>query len=239
MVCDDFALLHDSIRAGLALCGVSMISTGSITEALRVLESQAVELIFLDLDLPGINGYEGLKQIRELAPETRIVIISGFSDRPHVEAAFKKGASGFIAKGGGTDFIATMVSAIQGASPIPSDAAEQILGGRPLVAMIRRLMTLTPKERLVCDLINVAMCNKSIAKALNLGEATVKTHVANACKKLAVKARLDISVLLSVVYTEPGFRDAWLAGERKWLDLDSVDEASLDAASLLPVRRAA
>jgi DNA-binding NarL/FixJ family response regulator len=100
LVVDD----HDAVRR--ALCDRIQASfgqfrlreAGTVNEALRIVESERVDLVLMDFRLPGMDGVDGTRMVLERSPHTSVVMVSGYDDSSHRSAARKAGAQGFVSK---------------------------------------------------------------------------------------------------------------------------------------------
>lgn len=88
--------LCDRIRASFSQ--FQLREAGSVDEALRIVESEKVDLVLMDFRLPGTDGVNGTRLVLERSPQTSVVMVSGFDDRSHRSAASKAGARAFVSK---------------------------------------------------------------------------------------------------------------------------------------------
>lgn len=202
IIADDHVMLREGLRPFVERIapGTLVQDAGSFPEALALIEADpAVDLLILDIKMPGMNGFQGLSTIKARFPAIRCVILSAVADRDHVLEAIRLGADGFIPKhlSGGA-----MVSALQlvmsGERFIPSmlmDPAGQGPGSgdRSSGDLISRL---TPRERDILNLLREGLPNKVIAARLDVSEVTVKSHLGNMFRKLGVQNRLQAMRIL-------------------------------------------
>ncbi len=153
-----------------------------------------VELVLLDLTMPGARGFSTLLHVRGEYPEIPVVIISS-NDHPRIiRRAQQFGAAGFIPKSAPAEDIAAAVAAVlDGGSWFPPMAAERSEADAELAA---RLAQLTPQQFRVLLCIADGLLNKQIAHDLGLAENTVKVHVTAILKKLACYSRTQAAVLV-------------------------------------------
>ena len=153
-----------------------------------------VELVLLDLTMPGARGFSTLLHVRGEYPEIPVVIISS-NDHPRIiRRAQQFGAAGFIPKSAPAEDIAAAVAAVlDGGSWFPPMAAERSEADAELAA---RLAQLTPQQFRVLLCIADGLLNKQIAHELGLAENTVKVHVTAILKKLACYSRPQAAVLV-------------------------------------------
>lgn len=159
-----------------------------------LLEHPEVELVLLDLTMPGARGFSSLLHVRGEYPEVPVVIISS-NDHPRViRRAQQFGAAGFIPKSAPAEDIGgAIASVLDGGSWFPPMAAEQSASDAELAV---RLAQLTPQQFRVLMCLADGLLNKQIAHELGLAENTVKVHVTAILKKLECYSRTQAAVLV-------------------------------------------
>ena len=200
------AALIDVIR--MTFPGVELLQATSISGALDVVAGgDAIDLILLDLSMPGTTGLLGALRIRMAAPRSALVIVSAHDDSRIVGSAIALGISGYIPKstpkGELTDLICSI---LDGAVCVPkrlvmAPAAKQARADAQ--AILRELGTLTPQQLCVLDMICHGLQNKQIAHELNISTTTVKVHVTEVLRKLHVRSRTEAIVKVSVLDFNP------------------------------------
>jgi DNA-binding NarL/FixJ family response regulator len=162
-----------------------------LQDALRALsDGDAFDLVLLDYQMPGMNGFAGLAQARALAPNTPVAIISGTTHRDLAEAALDAGAAGFVPK---TLASRAMIAAVQVMITGEVFAPISLLLKEPEVAA--SLALLTRRETDVLRGICEGKSNKEIARDLDLQEVTVKLHVKTLSRKLSAKNRTHAAMI--------------------------------------------
>lgn len=153
-----------------------------------------VELVLLDLSMPGTHGFSALLHVRGEYPEVPVVVISS-NDHPRViRRAQQFGAAGFIPKSAPADAMGAAIEAVlDGGSGFPPMAAERSEADAELAA---RLAQLTPQQFRVLLCLADGLLNKQIAHELGLAENTVKVHVTAILKKLECYSRTQAAVLV-------------------------------------------
>lgn len=171
---------------------VQAASAQTLSAALQ--EHPEVELVLLDLTMPGVRGFSALLHVRGEYPEVPVVILSS-NDHPRViRRAQQFGAAGFIPKSAPAEDIAAAVEAVlDGGSWFPPMVAERSEADAALAA---RLAQLTPQQFRVLLCIADGLLNKQIAHELGLAENTVKVHVTAILKKLECYSRTQAAVLV-------------------------------------------
>jgi DNA-binding NarL/FixJ family response regulator len=182
-------------------------------EALAFLESSEVDLVLLDLQMPGQSGIEVTAEIKSRWPGSRVLILTSFNSRDMIYPALKAGASGYILKDAPPpDLLAAIKAIAAGGRYLGEEVASELLnnmetmspaghagtGGRGKgeapAGAVHSPGSLTPRELDVLRLIAQGLDNKDIAGRLYLSEKTVKTHVASILQKLDVKNRTQAAL---------------------------------------------
>lgn len=211
LIVDDHPLFREALRG--AVCAVleaaEVEEAESVEAACRVLERQRnMDLVLLDLGLPGVSGFEGLIALRSRFPRVPVVIVSGHDEPRVVEEAIRLGAAGFVPKSIGRPQLAQALQGVlSGEVYLPATAATRMRGaGRAEDGLAARLAELTPQQLRVLQMIRQGLLNKQIAHELGIGETTVKAHVSEVLRKLKVisrtqavieTARLDLPALIA------------------------------------------
>jgi DNA-binding NarL/FixJ family response regulator len=176
-----------------------VIETGSLDEAIeRLSDPGGADLALFDLAMPGMESAASLRAVRECFPDLRIAVVSASSRRSDILQALEAGVHGYVPKSLGANDLAYALEAISsGRIYVPASladvAGERAPEGPQIVqreeAPSSPLEGLTPRQRDVLGLIVQGYSNKEIARALNLGEGTVKVHVAALFRGLRVTSR--------------------------------------------------
>ena len=154
-----------------------------------------IDLILLDLDIPGAEGFNTLHSIRNLYPEIAVVIISGFEEADTIRKAMSLGAAGFIPKSTPVpEMIKAINDVIQGKLWVPDgefNLEEQV------VEQEDKLASLTPQQHRILLMFAEGLLNKQIAYELSLSESTIKSHASTIFLKLGVKSRTQAVIMLN------------------------------------------
>jgi DNA-binding NarL/FixJ family response regulator len=188
-------VLHERLPQFRTLEAASAATLGTALQ-----EHPEVELVLLDLSMPGARGFSSLLHVRGEYPEVPVVVISS-NDHPRViRRAQQFGAAGFIPKSAPAEAMGEAIEAVlDGGSWFPPMAAERSEADAELAA---RLAQLTPQQFRVLLCLADGLLNKQIAAALGLAENTVKVHVTAILKKLACYSRTQAAVLVRSLETE-------------------------------------
>lgn len=197
LIVDDHPMFREALRGAVefALGNAEVFEAGSIDAACAAIGSQpGIEIVLLDLSLPGTSGFDGLILLRSSFPRIPIMIVSGLDDPRIVTEAIRMGAAGFVPKSVDKSTLAHALSEVlSGSVFVPSDLA-QSLPTSPCAAagandIAARLAELTPAQIRVLQLIRHGRLNKQIAHELGVSETTVKAHVSEILRKLNVVSR--------------------------------------------------
>lgn len=202
LIADDHPLFREAIT-GVISSGfpdATTLETESLTSALEIAQAnEELDLILLDLNMPGMNGLNGLISLRNEAPTIPVVIVSAEEDKQIVLQAITYGAVGFITKSSSRDEMTQALEQILGGNVyLPSDI---IRSSQPENRRNQRredpqippelLSSLTRRQLLVLERMSKGESNKQIAYNLNIAETTVKAHVSAILRKLGVHNRIQ------------------------------------------------
>ena len=203
MIVDD----HPLFRDGLKRCLESkrdfrvVAAVGGGEEMWKAIRTQGrPEIVLMDVEMPGENGIELTKALREKQPEIRVVMLTAFSDPERVFSALKAGAVGYLLKNSPPDEIrATVDRAVDGEAMLSGEIAGRVLlefeRERQEARSREQLAGLTPREEEILKLLATGESNREIGKRLFISEQTVKNHVASIFRKLQVNDRTKAALL--------------------------------------------
>jgi DNA-binding NarL/FixJ family response regulator len=196
LIVDDHPLFCDALAMTLkAVAGFSSIETADRLESAmaRLDRAPPPDVIVLDLNLPDVNGLDGLIRLRGAAASVPVVVVSSLADNRVIGAALRAGAVGFIPKHSHRDVFRTAFEAIRaGEGYVPEGFVPQTDPNAPASQReeaIARLGLLTRQQAKILQLICEGMLNKQIAYDLSIAETTVKAHVTAIMRKLGVQSR--------------------------------------------------
>ncbi len=175
-------------------------SASSLSAALAA--HPGIELVLLDLTMPGTHGFSALLHVRGAYPQLPVVVISS-NDHPRIiRRAQQFGASGFISKAAAADAITAAIEAVlEGDTVFPSMAAELSQEDAELAA---RMAQLTPHQFKTLLYLADGLLNKQIAQEMGVTEHTVKVHVTAILKKLGCHSRTQVAVLVRNLEADGG-----------------------------------
>ncbi len=214
MIVDD----HAMVRSGLA-CFLQAYDDFEIVgeassglEATQLCGAYKPEVVLMDLKMPGMDGAEATRTIRERYPETRVLILTSFPEEALVQSAIKSGASGYLLKNATAEEIAHAIrSAVRGRSTFAPEAVQALIHTATQPPAIGN--DLTEREREILALMVRGMTNPQIGAQIYVSRATVRFHVSNILSKLNVANRTSavaLAVQTSLVPTpQPEAVEAW------------------------------
>ncbi|GHC58584.1 response regulator [Neogemmobacter tilapiae] len=193
LIVDDHPLFCDALALTLrAVAGLQKIDTADrLEQALERLDQALPDVVVLDLNLPDVQGLEGLIRIRALG--VPVIVVSSLTDDRVVGAVLQAGASGFVPKHAKRDAFRAAFDALrEGRVYLPEGfvpQAEGTSGNSPRDLALERLGLLTRQQAKILELICAGLLNKQIAHELAIAETTVKAHVTAIMRKLGVQSR--------------------------------------------------
>jgi DNA-binding NarL/FixJ family response regulator len=195
LIVDDHPLVLEALQRAITsvFSATRTVEARSIDEAKAAISAHAdIDVVMLDLALPGTRGFDGLLELRTLHPKLPIIVVSALEDPRIVHDVMRYGAAGFISKSATREEIAAGLQEVMSGSvtlpkgyqpPATSDALSQPDD------LVRKLQTLTPKQLSVLRMLRQGLLNKQIAHELQIEETTVKAHVSEILRKLNVASR--------------------------------------------------
>ena len=215
LIADDHPLFRAALtQAALAAApACEVLEAADLGNAIATLEADPrIDLVLLDLHMPGNHGLAGLVALRTQFPQVAVAVCSGHDDVRIVRRALDHGAAGFIPKRTDMADIRHAIAAMLDCETwLPADLHEALsrTASEPLDSdLAARLARLTAQQFRVLALIAEGLLNKQIADRLDVQERTVKAHVTAIFEKLGVRNRTQASLLLrDLALTEPGTRD--------------------------------
>ncbi len=203
IIVDDHPLFRDALRQALSdkFDDLEISEAGSLDGLSETLEDVSeVDLILLDLTMPGVKGFSGLMYLRAQFPEIPVVIVSANEDPGAIRRCIEFGSSGFIPKSLPVETIRDAVEAVlDGGVWTPPDLDLNASGDSETAELVSRLATLTPQQVRVLMMLSEGLLNKQIAYKLSVSEATVKAHVSAILQKLGVDSRTQAVIAVNKI----------------------------------------
>jgi DNA-binding NarL/FixJ family response regulator len=193
VIADDHPLFRGAMREAVSglLEHADIAEAGSFDEIAELLERGGdVDLILLDLTMPGVRGFSGLMYMRAQYPSVPVIVVSANDDPAAIRHCMQFGASGFIPKTLSIDEMRVAISrVINGGVWTPPDVDLKAGADTETAKLMSRMATLTPQQVRVLMMLSEGLLNKQIAYQLGVSEATVKAHVSAILQKLGVESR--------------------------------------------------
>lgn len=215
---------HSVFRQGLIAIvkefdpDAEVIEADNVASALECLNgNNHVDLVLLDLLMPGMDAFDGLNALRERLPNTPIVVVSMIESRKDVLRAIELGAHGFIPKAAPpSEFIEALRAIMDGQVYLPPTlllkTSEQGASTLPVrasrISAEKRLSVLTDRQREVAGLLGLGMTNAQIAEKLGLSESTVRLHVSTILDKLSLSNRTQVALLAAQTGASDNFDES-------------------------------
>ncbi len=203
LIADDHPLVRGALREAVkgVAPGSAVIEAGAFEEVAATLgEHGDLDLVLLDLTMPGVQGFSGLMYLRAQYPGTPVIVVSGNEDRGVIRRCVEFGASGFIPKSVDVESMRSAIrSVLDGGSWTPADVDLSTPPDRETSDIVRRLGSLTPQQVRVLMMLSEGLLNKQIAYELGVSEATVKAHVSAILQKLGVESRTQAVIAASKI----------------------------------------
>ena len=203
LIADDHPLFRAALRQAAldALNDVELFEADSLDAVLATLDAQPqIDLVLLDLHMPGNHGLAGLAAVRAQYPGVAVIVVSANDDPRVVRRALDHGAAGYLPKSSGLDELrdaircvlacqtwlpAALRASVSRAQSSPGDSA-----------LASRLARLSPQQFRVLTLVAEGLLNKQIADRLDVQERTVKAHLSAIFERLNVRNRTQAGVIL-------------------------------------------
>lgn len=192
LIVDDHPLFCDALSMTLkVVAGFQQVETAGTLEdaSARLDRGPPPDLVLLDLNLPDVDGLDGLVRLRLVAPEVPVLVVSSLADARIVRAALRAGAVGFVPKHAHRDTYRAALDAVRCGQRFLPEGGQAEDVATPGEDAIARLGLLTRQQARILQLICEGKLNKQIAFDLNIAETTVKAHVTAIMRKLGVLSR--------------------------------------------------
>jgi len=205
IIADDHPLFRGALREAVSglLARVDIAEAGSFEAAAELLERNSdVDLILLDLAMPGVRGFSGLIFMRAQYPSVPVVVVSATDDPVVIRRCMEFGASGFIPKTLGVEAMRGAIKRVlDGGIWTPPDVDLTAVSDAETGELVARMATLTPQQVRVLMMLSEGLLNKQIAFQLAVSEATVKAHVSAILQKLGVESRTQAVIAAAKIET--------------------------------------
>ncbi len=190
LVVDD----HELVRAGMRRLLEENPQIGTIVEAnsgeeaLEIAAGQAFDLVLMDIKLPGISGLEASEKLLSLAPDSRIIMVTGKLEGGHIRRLLNTGVRGYITKGSSSDEMDKAMRRVYLSPDVAQQVAMDVINGDNHNPFDK----LTSRESEIITLLLRGQRNRQISSNLHISEKTVSTHRTRAFEKLHVKTTAEL-----------------------------------------------
>jgi DNA-binding NarL/FixJ family response regulator len=197
---------HQLVRAGVTTLlqsdpGITVVGEArNGREAVDVAEGTTPDVILMDLSMPEMDGVEATRAVLARQPDTKVLVLTSFSDRQRVQQVLAAGAIGYVLKDSEpADLLAAVHAAARGHVPIDPRVAGALLpagarGSSAGPAGSGAAEGLSPRETQVLRLVAQGLANKQIARALGITERTVKAHLGRVFREIGVLDRTSAAL---------------------------------------------
>jgi DNA-binding NarL/FixJ family response regulator len=166
---------------------------GTAEEALKDLPNVKPQVVLMDINLPGMNGVECVRQLKQALPETQVMMLTVYEDTENIFKALAAGASGYMLKRTPRAELLEAIKEVQrGGSPMTTHIARMVVQSflKP-VSKAEPTAELSPREREVLDLLSQGLMYKEIAEKIGVSYETVHTYIRRIYEKLQVRTRTE------------------------------------------------
>ena len=191
LLADDHALLRMGLKAlldvqrDMRVVGEAEDGEAAVAAAARL----APDVVVMDLAMPGLDGAEATRRIREARPETRVVLLTAFADSADVGRALAYGARGAQMKGGPAEALLAAIRTVRdGGEAVAPEIAR-------MVAETPRPLELTDRQREILSAVARGFTTPDIARILGISQSAVKQHLAHVCEKLGASNRSEAAAI--------------------------------------------
>ncbi|MCX4748666.1 response regulator transcription factor [Kitasatospora sp. NBC_01287] len=191
LIVDDHPIVRDGLRGvfeddpAFEVAGEASDGAQGVERALAL----RVDVVLMDLRMPGTGGVEAIRRLRELAPDVRVLVLTTYDTDADVLPAVEAGATGYLLKDAPREELVRAVRAAHQGQAVLAPTVAQKLLGRMREPAPAPAEVLTDRELEVLRLVAAGSTNKESAKRLLISEATVKTHLLHLYAKLGVRDR--------------------------------------------------
>jgi DNA-binding NarL/FixJ family response regulator len=203
LLCDDHELVRKGVRTLLESdLTIDVVGEASSADEAVVLAAKTEpDVVVMDVRMPGRSGVEACRDIRAARAETKVLMLTSFTDDEALFTAIMAGASGYLLKNiGGTDFVRDIHRVARGESLLDPAVTERVL------ARLRGDFgptagetgdDLTAQERRVLNLMAEGLTNRQIGEKIHLAEKTVKNYVSNILMKMGLSRRAEVAAYMA------------------------------------------
>ena len=194
LLADDHAIVRQGLRALIESEGKARIigEAADGREAVRLVEKLAPDLAIMDIGMPGLNGLEATRQLKERFPEVKVIILSMHSEDIYLYQALKIGADGYVLKSAAFEELKLALDAVKRpeinlSSSVSQALIQEFLRLEPPLVASRVIEKLTPREREIFQLLAEGKSRREMAQMLSISPKTIDRHRENLKRKLNIQ----------------------------------------------------
>jgi DNA-binding NarL/FixJ family response regulator len=166
---------------------------GDAESALASIPKDKPRVVLMDINLPGMNGVECVRKLKQLLPETLVVMLTAYEDTENIFGSLEAGASGYLLKRSkSTEILEAIKDVVEGGSPMTAHIARKVVHSfQSKASSPQATDNLADREREVLDLLSQGFMYKEIADKLGISFETVRTYIRRIYEKLQVRSRTE------------------------------------------------
>jgi NarL family two-component system response regulator LiaR len=199
LIVDDHGMVRFGLRAYIeSVPNLSVVGEAACAEdALQLMETVPVDVVLMDLVLPGMSGADATREIAKQYPSAKVIVLTSFVDDLHVFPAIRAGAAGYLLKDiSSSDLSTAIVATYEGQSILHPKVMAQIAcsmapSSQPAIDLLN---TLSDREMEVLRSLTYGLQNHEIAEKLSVSENTIRTHISNILTKLELRDRTQAAL---------------------------------------------
>lgn len=206
LIADDHPLYRDALRGALNahMEEVEILEASDMNQAIEQLQqNKDIDLLLLDLHMPGSQDLFGLIHIRKTFPDLPVAVVSGSEDKNIISKVIDIGALGFVPKTtNAADIAKAIQTMLEGEVWLPENFSGDVAEDPAFAELADKIATLTPAQYKVLCMLRDGLLNKQIGYSLGIAEKTVKTHITSIFKKLDISNRTQAVIIATQLQLE-------------------------------------
>jgi DNA-binding NarL/FixJ family response regulator len=208
LIVDDHPVTREGLRTALSMSDDAVVVVGEAAsgeEAVTAVRELSPDVVFMDVRMPGMDGIEATRRIREASPETRVILITIDESRGAISDAIQAGVSGYLLKDASPeDLVGAARNAVEGNAVIHPQLTKTFIEEVHLAEVEgTKAMPLSKREREILQKVADGATTRQVATDLGISPHTVKTHLERIFEKLGAKDRAQavaIAIRMGIVH---------------------------------------